>query len=45
MKESKKRAMRKPGIEPGTQQWECWILPLNYLRSREKVLMKVGVVS
>ena len=24
--------MRQPGIEPGAQQWECWILPLNHWR-------------
>ena len=25
--------MRQPGIEPGAQQWECWILPLNHWRN------------
>ena len=24
--------MRKPGIEPGAQRWQRWILPLNHLR-------------
>lgn len=26
--------VRRPGIEPGAKQWECSILPLNYLRVR-----------
>ena len=25
--------MRKPGIEPGAQRWQRWILPLNHLRN------------
>ena len=29
-----KRQMRKPGIEPGAQRWQRWILPLNHLRLR-----------
>ena len=24
--------LRKPGIEPGAQRWQRWILPLNHLR-------------
>ena len=24
--------MRKPGLEPGAQRWQRWILPLNHLR-------------
>ena len=28
-----KKVLRQPGIEPGAQQWECWILPLNHWRS------------
>ena len=27
-----KKEMRKPGIEPGAQRWQRWILPLNHLR-------------
>ena len=27
--------MRKPGIEPGAQRWQRWILPLNHLRLME----------
>ena len=27
-----KRKVRKPGIEPGAQRWQRWILPLNHLR-------------
>ncbi|CUM53959.1 unnamed protein product [Debaryomyces tyrocola] len=26
--------MRKPGIEPGAQRWQRWILPLNHLRKK-----------
>ena len=26
------KEMRKPGIEPGAQRWQRWILPLNHLR-------------
>ena len=26
------KRMRKPGIEPGAQRWQRWILPLNHLR-------------
>ena len=28
----KVKKMRKPGIEPGAQRWQRWILPLNHLR-------------
>ena len=28
-----KKKLRKPGIEPGAQRWQRWILPLNHLRS------------
>ena len=28
----RKKEMRKPGIEPGAQRWQRWILPLNHLR-------------
>ena len=31
--------MRKPGIEPGAQRWQRWILPLNHLRCNELQLM------
>ncbi len=30
----KKRSMRRPGIEPGAQAWEAYMLPLHYLRMR-----------
>ena len=26
------KTLRKPGIEPGAQRWQRWILPLNHLR-------------
>ena len=29
---SKKKNMRTPGIEPGAQLWQSWILPLNQVR-------------
>ena len=29
---SLKKGLRKPGIEPGAQRWQRWILPLNHLR-------------
>ena len=31
-KKKKKSNLRKPGIEPGAQRWQRWILPLNHLR-------------
>lgn len=27
-----KNKLREPGIEPGAQPWEDWILPLNHSR-------------
>ena len=33
------KRLRKPGIEPGAQRWQRWILPLNHLR----LLMNVFV--
>ena len=33
--------MRKPGIEPGAQRWQRWILPLNHLR----LLIFIGLMS
>ena len=34
------KKMRKPGIEPGAQRWQRWILPLNHLRLVSYWLMK-----
>ncbi|CAN3376643.1 hypothetical protein DIRU0_E34574 [Diutina rugosa] len=40
-----KRKSRKPGIEPGAQRWQRWILPLNHLRLYEMSTLRVGVVK
>ena len=32
LKKVVRKELRKPGIEPGAQRWQRWILPLNHLR-------------
>lgn len=35
--------MREPGIEPGAQQWERWILPLNHSRAEIPNFLKFSL--
>ena len=35
--------MQEPGIEPGAQRWQRWILPLNH--SCELLILKCPVLS
>ena len=38
-----KKRMQEPGIEPGAQRWQRWILPLNH--SCELLILKCPVLS
>ena len=45
------KRMQEPGIEPGAQRWQRWILPLNHSRivdivmSRFKCVALVNIIS
>ena len=36
-----KKQMQEPGIEPGAQRWQRWILPLNHSCSQLSYLLEL----
>ena len=37
----KQKQMQEPGIEPGAQRWQRWILPLNHSCSQLSYLLEL----